>query len=158
MDTDLIWKESNEPEASRRTIYGHVKRSMIVPMFEVLDFCDTTRSAAQRNVTSVPTQALTLFNGHFVNRQAAHLAERLVHEAGGIAEHQIDLAFRLALCRPPAADETRTMHAFLDQQTKIALKESAGLGRTITAEAAHQKALVQMCRVIFNMNEFAYPE
>ena len=76
-DPDKIWQPFNEEEASRRTIYAFIKRSMIVPMLDVLDFCDTTRSSAKRINTSVAPQALTLFNGDFVNRQARHLAERL---------------------------------------------------------------------------------
>ena len=36
-DPDKIWKESDETEASRRTIYAFLKRSMVVPMLEVLD-------------------------------------------------------------------------------------------------------------------------
>jgi mono/diheme cytochrome c family protein len=47
-DPDKIWKESDEREASRRTIYAFIKRSMVVPMLEVLDLCDSTRTAAKR--------------------------------------------------------------------------------------------------------------
>ena len=67
-DKVSIWQPFDEPAASRRTIYAFVKRSLIVPMREVLDLCGTTRSTEQRSVTGVPTQALTLFNGDFVNR------------------------------------------------------------------------------------------
>ena len=81
-DPDKIWPPFDEAAASRRTVYAFVKRSLIVPMLDVLDFCDTARSASRRNVTSVPTQALTLLNGDFVNRQARHLADRLEREAG----------------------------------------------------------------------------
>src|SRR5688572_24526691 len=81
-DPDKIWKPFDEEEASRRTIYAFIKRSLIVPLLEVLDFCDTARSSAKRLNTSVATQALTLFNGDFVNRQARHLAARLAREAG----------------------------------------------------------------------------
>ncbi len=132
-DPDKIWKESDEREASRRTIYVLLKRSMIVPMLEVLDLCDTTRSSPKRQNTSVATQALTLFNGDFVNRQAQHFAARLRKEAGKDPRKQIDLAWRLALARPPAPSEMKTMLEFLDRQP-----------------------LEQMCRVIFNLNEFAY--
>jgi mono/diheme cytochrome c family protein len=132
-DPDKIWKESEEKEASRRTVYAFIKRSMVVPMLEVLDLCDSTRSAARRQNTSVPTQALTLFNGHFVNRQSQHMAERLRREAGPDAVKQIDLAYRLALARPPTAGETQVMLDFLQRES-----------------------LEQMCRVIFNLNEFAY--
>src|SRR5205823_14919412 len=98
-DPDKIWPPFDERAASRRTVYAFLKRSMIVPMLEVLDLCDTTKTAAKRQNTSVPTQALTLFNGDFVNRQAQHLADRLRAEAGPDPAKQIDHAYRLALAR-----------------------------------------------------------
>src|SRR3989442_15718639 len=81
-DPDKIWKPFDEKEASRRTIYAFIKRSMVVPLLEVLDLCDHARSSDRRVVTTVAPQALTLFNGDFVNRQARHLAQRLVKEVG----------------------------------------------------------------------------
>lgn len=134
-DPDKIWKESDERDASRRTIYVFLKRSMIVPMLEVLDLCDTSHTSAKRMNTSVPTQALILFNGDFVNRQAVHFAERLRREAGTNRAKQVTLAYRLALARAPTASEMKSMLAFLNEQP-----------------------LEQMCRVIFNLNEFAYVE
>jgi len=132
-DPDKIWTNSAEEEASRRTIYAFIKRSMVVPMLEVLDFCDTSRSSAKRLNTSVSTQALTLFNGDFVNRQADHLAERLGKNTD--PAKTIDMAYLLALARPPTKAETQTMLAFLKTSS-----------------------LQQMCRVIFNLNEFVYPD
>src|ERR1044071_730469 len=102
-DPDKIWKESDEEESSRRTIYAFLKRSMLVPMLEVMDLCDISRTAARRQNTSVATQALTLFNGDFVNRQARYFAERLRREAGDDPARQVDLAYRLALARPARA-------------------------------------------------------
>jgi hypothetical protein len=134
-DPDKIWKASSEEDASRRTVYVFLKRSMIVPMLDVLDLCDTARSAARRQNTSVATQALTLFNGEFVNRQAGYLAQRLRREAGDDAVKQIDLAWRLALARPPKPSETSEMLDFLKREP-----------------------LEQMCRVIFNLNEFVYAD
>jgi hypothetical protein len=139
-DPDKIWQPFDEKEASRRTIYAHVKRSMIVPMLDVLDFCDTTRSSAKRMNTSVAPQALTLFNGDFVNRQARHLAARLTKEAGSEASAQIELAYRLAFARPPKPNETASMVRFL------------------AAEGGGQRALEQLCRVLLNMNEFVYTD
>src|SRR5262249_36312904 len=52
-DPDKIWQPFEEREASRRTIYAFVKRSMVVPLLEVLDLCDTTRTSARRVVTTV---------------------------------------------------------------------------------------------------------
>src|SRR5262249_11364028 len=134
-DPDTVWKASTEHEAARRTIYAHVKRSMIVPMLEVLDLCDTTRTSAKRNVTSIAPQALTLLNSDFTNQQARRFAERLRREAGPEPAKQIELAYRLALCRPPSDSECTRLVDFLKQES-----------------------LEQMCRVMFNLNEFVYSD
>ena len=143
-DPDKIWKASPEEEASRRSVYVFVKRSLILPMLEMLDLCDTVRSSAQRLTTSVPTQALTLFNGDFVNQQSRYLAARLQSEAGPVRAAQIDLAYRLAFARLPDPAEKREMLTFLEKE-ETAVKENARL-----------HALEQLSRVIFNMNEFVY--
>ncbi|MBL9144294.1 MAG: PSD1 domain-containing protein [Verrucomicrobiaceae bacterium] len=134
-DKDKIWKASDEREASRRSIYTFIKRGLVVPMLETLDLADTVSSCPQRQVTTVAPQALTLFNGDFVNEQARHFAARLKREAGDDATKQITLACRLALCREPSSDELTKMRAFLQNEP-----------------------LEQLCRVILNLNEFVYPE
>lgn len=138
-DPQLVWKPSPPRDANRRTIYAHVKRSLVLPMIEVLDFCDTTRSTARRNVTTVAPQALTLYNGAFVNEQARHLASRLEREAGPDLGKQIDRAYRLALSRSPSTAE------------RDALLAHAGLAATTAARD-------QLWRVLFNLNEFVYPD
>jgi hypothetical protein len=139
-DPKTVWTPSDEWSASRRTVYAVVKRSLTNPLLETLDLCDTARSTAKRSTTTVAPQALTLFNGDFINQQAKYLAERLQHEAGPEEAKQIDLAYRLALCRPPTDREVDLMRAFL---------KKAGGG-----SAARE----QMARVIFNLNEFVYPD
>lgn len=133
-DPDKIWKNSPEPDRNRRTVYAFLKRSMIVPMLDVLDLCDTARSSAKRMTTSVAPQALTLFNGEFANNQAKAFAARLQREAGPQPEQQIELAYRLALGRKPTRAETAKMLDFL-----------------------HRESIQQLARVILNLNEFVYP-
>jgi len=133
-DPDKIWQPFDESKGERRAIYMIVKRSLMVPLLEVLDFCDTARSAAQRQSTSVAPQALQLFNGGFVNRQARALAERLRREAGDDVSKQIDLAFRLTLARAPTGAESKRLIAFASEQS-----------------------LAEVCRVLLNLNEFVYP-
>jgi hypothetical protein len=157
-DPASIWPAYDEAEASRRTVYAFIKRSLVVPMIEVLDLCDTTKSAAKRAVTSVAPQALALFNGRFVNEQAAHFAHRLEREAAGDAVAQIDRAYRLALCRPPTVEESRTMQEFLAAEQARLIEESAGSSAALEPETARQRAREQLCRVIFNLNEFVYPD
>ena len=132
-DPGKIWPPFVEATASRRTIYAFVKRSLIVPMLDVLDFCDTTRSTARRGVTSVPTQALTLLNGDFVNRQARHLAERVEQEAGPDPGKQIERIYQLSLCRSPREAERSALLAFLDREGIAGPAEAAEAGLPITA-------------------------
>jgi hypothetical protein len=133
-DPDKIWQPFDERKADRRAIYMIVKRSLMVPLLEVLDFCDTARTAAERQTTSVAPQALQLFNGSFVNRQARALASRLRREAGLDRGRQVELGYRLVLARAPSAAEARKMEAFLREQP-----------------------LEELCRVLLNLNEFVYP-
>jgi len=134
-DKEKVWQSSDEREASRRSIYAFIKRGLVVPMLETLDLADTVSSCPQRQVTTVAPQALSLFNGEFVNQQAKNFAARLQREAGNDHEKQITLAWKLALCREPSRDEMVKMRAFLQEQP-----------------------LEQVCRVILNLNEFVYPE
>jgi mono/diheme cytochrome c family protein len=154
-DKTTIWPAFDEKTASRRTVYAFIKRSLLVPMLEVLDLCDTTRSFPRRNVTTVPTQALTLYNGDFVNREAAHFAARLQKEAGDDVAKQIELAWRLAFCRMPTPTERSAMTEFLSEEAAHIQQES---GDNVAAAECRQRALTQMCRVILNMNEFVYPD
>jgi hypothetical protein len=140
-DPNVVWPKFDEAASSRRTVYAFVKRALVVPFLEVLDVCDTTRSTELRNRTTIAPQALTLFNGDFANRQARHLAERLRCDAGDDSAKQIELAYRLSLCRPPTPSEAATMQRFL---TEVAGTED------------RRPALEQLCRVILNLNEFVY--
>ena len=107
-DKEASWHTSPEPAIFRRTIYAYVKRTLLVPMLEVLDLCDTTNSTEKRSITSIAPQALTLYNGDFVNQQAAFFADRIVREVGNDTDKQIERAYLLALCRPPTASELTT--------------------------------------------------
>ena len=153
-DKTSIWPEFKEADANRRTIYAYVKRSMIVPFLEVMDLCDTTRPAPKRLVTSVAPQALTMFNGDFVNRQAGYFAERLLKEAGPNLSDQVQLAYQLALCRMPSRQESSLMLEFLASETARQGEDNENL----EPGEARQLALRQMCRVILNLNELAYTD
>lgn len=157
-DPKLIWRPFDEVDASRRTVYAHIKRSLVVPMLETLDLCDTTRSAASRNITSVAPQALTLLNGDFVNRQAVHLVDRLERETGADPRWQLVHAWRLALARTPSPDELERATEFLQQETAALKKEDFQRGEAAISHTAPRRALIQFCRALFNLNEFAYPD
>jgi Protein of unknown function (DUF1553)/Protein of unknown function (DUF1549)/Planctomycete cytochrome C len=149
-DKEAAWRISPEPAIYRRTIYAYLKRTLLVPMLEVLDLCDTTNSVDKRSITSIAPQALTLFNGEFMNSQAAFFADRVIREVGDDSNQQIERAYRLALCRMPTPTELQTLTQFLI--------EEAENRAFVDAVDARRAALIQICRVILNLNEFVYVE
>ena len=76
------WGSRRRRSSARRSIYIHVKRSLVLPLLAAFDFPDIDSSCEARFVTTQPAQALAMLNGEFVNEQAGKLAER-VHERGG---------------------------------------------------------------------------
>jgi hypothetical protein len=157
-DPGTIWPAFHEREAARRTVYALVKRSLVVPMLEVLDLCDTTRSAERRTTTSVPTQALTLLNGDETNRQARHLAERLQRDAGDEPAFQIERAFQLTLCRSATIEESGEFQTYLIREARTIAAEARPSTKPARADWARRESLVRLCRAILNLNEFVYPD
>jgi len=137
------WERSLELEQNRRSIYIHVKRSLLHPLLETFDLAEADRPTAVRFATTQPTQALTMLNSDFLGRQAKVFAQRLRTEAGSDVNRQVSLAWRLATGRPPGEDELRRCGALID-----ALRARDGL----SAEAA----LETFCLMVLNLNEFVY--
>lgn len=138
------WGKSPPEEAARRSVFIFVKRSLLVPFFELMDLPDTTTSCEQRNVSTIPTQALTLLNSEFMNEQARSLAARLQHEAGDHLEHQLILAYRLTLGRPPQTEELAESVQFVQRR------------KASSVPAERDGALAAFCLVLYNLNEFFY--
>src|SRR6266542_4342701 len=89
------WGRSSPEEAARRSVYVHVKRSLLVPILSHHDQADTDSSCSVRYTTTVPTQALGMLNGEFTNEQAEAFAGRLRRAAPGDLDEQVRQAVRL---------------------------------------------------------------
>jgi hypothetical protein len=136
------WGKSPPEEASRRSVYVFVKRSLQVPILSVHDQADTDSSCAVRYTTTVPTQALGMLNGEFTNEQARFLAARLAKEAPGDVSGQVARAVRLTTGRMPTADEVRKDAEFVRSLVKAGRSEG--------------EALRLYCLLALNTNEFVY--
>ncbi|HIC66244.1 MAG TPA: DUF1553 domain-containing protein, partial [Paracoccus sp.] len=69
------WKPTpGADQQNRRSIYVHIKRSLILPFFLAFDGPDVDATCPVRFVTTQPTQSLSMLNGEFLNQQAAILA------------------------------------------------------------------------------------
>jgi mono/diheme cytochrome c family protein len=137
------WGASPAEEQCRRSVYVHVKRSLLTPILESFDVAETDRSTPVRFVTTQPTQALALLNGDFVNQHAGLFAQRLRREAGADVSKQVRLALNLATTRPPSEAEVRRG---VDLIAALQARDS------ISEEAA----LKYFCLVVLNLNEFVY--
>ena len=127
----------------RRSIYVHVKRSLIHPILEAFDFAETDRSTPVRFTSTQPTQALSLLNGEFMNSQAKIFAERLKKEAGNDVSAQVRLGLYLATSRQPSDAEVRR---------GVTLIETLMREDRLNADGAVQA----FCLVVLNLNEFMY--
>ncbi|HZY87742.1 MAG TPA: DUF1549 and DUF1553 domain-containing protein, partial [Gemmataceae bacterium] len=137
------WGKSPPREQDRRSVYVHVKRSLLTPILESFDVAETDRSAPVRFVTTQPTQALGMLNSAFLGKQADALAARLRREAGADVSKQVRLALTLAASRPAADAEVRRG---VDLIESLRAKDGA----------APEVALKYFCLVVLNLNEFVY--
>ncbi len=120
------------PGANRRSIYRFLFRTLPDPFMESLD-CpagDTITPARENSVTI--QQALALWNDALVARRSEQFADRLRTSYPTLPE-QIAAAIELALGRPPTAEELAELRVY-----------------------AENHGLENLCRVIFNLNEFVF--
>ncbi len=122
----------DSPASFRRSVYRFIVRSVPDPFMECLDCADPSLLTPKRNTTLTALQALSLLNNQFMVRQAEHFATRL-EAASTDRQQQISLAYHLAFGREPTEHE-----------------------RALVSEYAAQNGLANLCRVIFNSNEFLF--
>ena len=121
-----------DPKTHRRSIYRFVVRSQPDPWMTTLDCADSSQSTPRRNETLTPLQALSLMNSRFNLVMADAFAADL-RESEPDLRSQLEAAWRRALQRPPTDEELRAMSTL-----------------------AQRHGLPQLCRMIFNLNEFAF--
>jgi hypothetical protein len=138
------WVPLSPPEEqNRRSVYVHVKRSLLLPILESFDLAETDRTTPVRFSTTQPTQALGMLNGDFLNKQARIFAARLRQDAGTDPRAQVRLALSLATSRTPTAGEIERGVRFMQAlQSRDA--------------ATPDVALDMFCLLVLNLNEFVY--
>jgi hypothetical protein len=162
METRGGWKISEDPaERNRRSVYIFVRRNTRYPMLESLDMPDTHESCGRRNLTTTAPQALTLLNSKLSLEWAQAFAARVVLTAGSASRQQVEAAYQLAYSRKPDAAELQTALGFLERQRGIiAAREGAALALPTPAPEPMDRpaaaALVDLCHMLMNSNEFVY--
>ncbi len=137
------WDKSSPEDQARRSVYIHVKRSLVVPLLSAFDFPETDSSCEARFMTTQPGQALSMLNGDFLNQQSALFAQRVQQEAGADRANQIKLAFQLAMSREAQPAEIERAIKLMDTLRS-------------EFELSEEQALANCCLYLFNLNEFIY--
>jgi hypothetical protein len=137
------WGVSSPEEAARRSIYIHVKRSLLDPLLESFDMADTDQTCPVRFVTTQPTQALGLLNSQFIQEQSALFADMVAKQHPESLEAQVRLALRRVTQRNPSQEDV-----------------ARGMELIKTLQSENQLSLDQarryFCLVAMNLNEFVY--
>ncbi len=124
--------KATSPETWRRTVYRFVVRSVPNPFLETLDCADPNINVPVRNTTVTALQALALLNNPFMVQQAEFFAER-VRNIEIEPARQVDAAYLLAFGRTPSVQERVAMTSYLERH-----------------------GLANLCRLLFNANEFMF--
>jgi hypothetical protein len=113
-------------------VYLFQRRNRRDPFLEAFDLPDSNLSCPKRERSTTPPQALALLNATEAADAAKALAGRLEREAATDAE-RVERAYQLVLGRGPTANEKERAMAFL-----------------------RASPLSELCRALFNLNEFVY--
>ena len=158
------WKTNeDESERTRRSVYVFVRRNTRYPMFEAFDMPDTNETCSRRTQTVTPSQSLELLNNELVVDWAKAFAGRVLNDGGMTQEAQVDRAYKLAYSRTPSDEERTLALAFLRKQGHILAEQAKHNQKLIVPQnlpagviPVHAAALVDLCHMLFNSNEFLY--
>jgi hypothetical protein len=128
-----VWPVSPDPrDHVRRSVYVFARRNLRFPFLEAFDLPDSNLSCPKREQSTTAPQALSLLNDADVVTASRALAARVSADVTS-DEERVTLAYQLALGRRPSDDEMRLAREFL-----------------------RQAPLSELCRALFNLNEFVY--
>jgi hypothetical protein len=120
--------DPDAPGGHRRSIYRFIVRSVPDPFMERLDCPDPSVLTPKRSTTLTAIQALAMLNNPFVVRMSEHFADRLRKK--GTLHGQIVEALNLTFNR---TDDTGAYEKY-----------------------AQEHGLENLCRILFNTNEFLF--
>ncbi len=124
--------DPEDSKAHRRSIYRFIVRSQQQPFMTTLDCADPSMQVGRRNESVSPLQALTLLNNALMLSMAKHFAAKLENTDGELPV-KIYRAYYEAVGRPPSVEDQKELLNY-----------------------AREFGLPNVCRVLFNLNEFSF--
>jgi hypothetical protein len=131
----------------RRSIYLQQRRTQVVSFLAVFDAPTIVFNSVQRPISTMPLQALALFNSEFVLERAASFAARLQRDHADETA-RMQAAYLMAWGRDPDTNELKTAGQFLESQaTEYQMQPDTC-----------KRAWVDFCQMLLASNEFLYVE
>lgn len=146
----------------RRTLYTFWKRTAPPPGLMTFDAPSREACVVRRSRTNTPLQALALMNDEPYIESARRLAERAMASDSADLAGKINLAFRLATCRKPTADEAAVLldtyqaHLANYQQNNAAAEALVNIGETkrnASLDVPQLASMTLVCNLILNLDE-----
>jgi len=159
--TAQTYTQSHGSDLYRRTMYTFWKRTSPPPTLSTFDAPDRETCTVRRLRTNTPLQALILMNDPTYVEASRKLAERLLTGAR-TNKRRVELAFQLALARPPAKRELALLLRIAQEQIAVyqgdrdaaaRLLDVGEASRNQTFDAAELAAWTIVANVILNLDE-----
>jgi mono/diheme cytochrome c family protein len=124
--------DPEDPKSHRRSIYRFIVRSQQQPFMTTLDCADPSMQVGKRNESLSPLQALAMLNNSLMLTMSKHFAAKIEKQEGDLSA-RVRAAYYEAVGRAPSAEDARVL-----------------------TEYAKEHGLANVCRVLFNLNEFSF--
>jgi hypothetical protein len=160
-DPNKTYVQDHGPNLYRRGLYTFWKRSVLYPSLMAFDAPKREVCTAQRSTTNTPLQALVTLNDVTYLEAARVFAQRLIEEAAAGPEARIDFAFKVALSRPPSAEELAVMRSLFEDTWNAYRDDTAAAEQLVSIGEfpcpnlgfPEHAAWTCVCNAILNLDE-----
>jgi hypothetical protein len=124
--------DPEDPKSHRRSIYRFIVRSQQQPFMTTLDCADPSMQVGRRNESLSPLQALAMMNNSLMLTMSKHFAAKIEKQEGDLSV-KVRAAYCEAVGRAPSKQDAKVLTQY-----------------------AKEHGLANLCRVLFNLNEFSF--
>ena len=124
--------DPEDPKSHRRSIYRFIVRSQQQPFMTTLDCADPSMQVGRRNESLSPLQALAMMNNSLILTMSKHFAAKIEKQEGDWSD-KVRAAYFEAVGRAPSKEDAEVLTQY-----------------------AKEHGLANLCRVLFNLNEFSF--
>jgi hypothetical protein len=144
------WNTQHGPDGRKRSLYIYQQRTMTMPFMQVFDslVCDESRPRRRTSVT--PLQALSLYNGDFINGEIRHFASRVKTETGDNPDHQLRHSFNSPLAGLQPWKKQATLRRFANgwQRPPTSPRES------LPCSFQRKRVYIHSCGIFYETSAF----